>query len=455
MFHKRKTKIYFAPHQDDELLSMGVDVCASVLAGDDVHVVLCSDGSKSGVRRTLCNGKTCAKHEGKHTFELSTPEFIQARDREFTDSCLALGVPRENIHIHEKREVDGSFVTKNGEAIIRHYLEKLGKDALVCTISPSNGAAQHRDHKALGKAADNLVMSGVISAARFFVEPYHYHQIAENPRAIPVLPEIQKASPKVAQRIRNAIAAYSLWNPTEGRYAVGYHSVTTEFDDFLKEMTARSFVKYSPKHMSRLRRLEQQHQKWRKFHAQKQLYYSMDRCEAPDLKNLRVFSAQSQEWDAYRDFCAGHGIKPGDREKQRFADGSSFWCLLNEDDTVLSTGWLAYRQRFYIGETDYGFDMSSSDSAILFDFNTKPEHRGKGYYGLLLRAMMSRAEGPRRYVIYTSPDNVASARGIVKAGFRFDGTLSAEGNTMKPYLLKAGFTSVYRKNRLWGLRVTK
>jgi hypothetical protein len=29
---------------------------------------------------------------------------------------------------------------------------------------------------------------------------------------------------------RDALAAYKVWNPSEGRYAVGYHSVRTLFD---------------------------------------------------------------------------------------------------------------------------------------------------------------------------------------------------------------------------------
>ena len=59
--------IYFAPHQDDELLSMGVDICNSIKKGKDVHVVLCTDGSSSGVKNILKNGKTCKKHSGVRT----------------------------------------------------------------------------------------------------------------------------------------------------------------------------------------------------------------------------------------------------------------------------------------------------------------------------------------------------------------------------------------------------
>lgn len=204
MFLKRKTMLYFCPHQDDELLSMGIDIRSSILKKHDVHVVLCTDGSKSIVRKTLNNGKLCSKHEGSHTYNLSVEEFIRARDQEFMGSCTALGVKPANIHIPENRDIDGSLSVKNAEDIIKHFLSVYGEDAIVCTISPTNGPAQHRDHKALGKAADNLLNRGILKEVRFFVEPYHFAQIAENPRLIPVDPTIRKASPRIQDAIKKA-----------------------------------------------------------------------------------------------------------------------------------------------------------------------------------------------------------------------------------------------------------
>lgn len=453
MFLKRKTMLYFCPHQDDELLSMGIDICSSILKKHDVHVVLCTDGSKSIVRKTLNNGKLCSKHEGSHTYNLSVEEFIRARDQEFMGSCTALGVKPANIHIPENRDIDGSLSVKNAEDIIKHFLSVYGEDAIVCTISPTNGPAQHRDHKALGKAADNLLNRGILKEVRFFVEPYHFAQIAENPRLIPVDPTIRKASPRIQDAIKKAIQSYSYWNPGEQRYAVGYHSVSTEFNDFLESMTSYSFVKRNPKTMTLFQRLSQQHKKWLKLHKQKQLYYSIADCEQPDLGALRLICIQAHETDAYRAFCAKHDVPLRDKDMQRLSDGSSFWCLTIADGTMVSSGWLAYQQHFYIGETDYGFDMHKSKAAILFDFNTKAEHRGKGYYGLLLRSIVHQAKGPERYIIYTAPDNASSSKGILKAGFQFDGVNSASDNSMKQYLRKAGFTSITRKNQLWGLRV--
>lgn len=453
MFQKRKTMLYFAPHQDDELLTMGIDICSSVLKHHDVHVILCTDGSKSNVRKRLNNGQKCPKHEGIHHYDLSIEAFIQARDREFMDSCRALGLDAAHIHIPEKRSIDGSLTVQAAENTIQKYLSLFGEDVTVCTISPNNGPAQHRDHKALGRAANNLLNRGIIQDLKFFIEPYHFGQIVENPRLIPIDPTIKKAPPQIEERIKKAIGAYSYWNPDEQRYAVGYHSVTTEFDDFLKNMESYSYMNRNVKTMRGIEKISYQHRKWLKFKKQKQLYYSIYNCEEPDLGQLRLIDIQPNQTEAYKDFCEKYNVVLREKDLQRLTDGSSFWCLVSGEGAVVTSMWLAYQQSFYIGETDFAFEMGSSKTAIFFDVNTKPEYRGNGYCGLLYRAVVYHSKAPERYIAYTAPDNKSSSRSILKAGFQFDGTLSASDNSMKPYLREAGFTKITRKNQLWGLRV--
>lgn len=451
MFRRRKTMLYFAPHQDDELLSMGIDICESIRKGYEVHVILCSDGSKSYVRGLLKNGKGCAKHDGVHCYELSVEEFIQARDREFRSSCLALGVPEENIHIPEKRAVDGSMFQKDMENLMRVVAADYGEDAVVCTLAPDNGPAQHKDHKTLGRAALNLLKTGVVRQVRLFVEPYHYDQIAENPRLIPVEPRILEASGSVKKKIQAAIGAYSLWDPSRQRYAVGYHSVTTEFDDFLKEMKCRFYEKWDPMRMSGIEKITDQNRRWRKLHKQKQLYYSVSSCDAPDLADMELVGIQANELDKYRMFCEKHSITVTEKNLQRLRDGSSYWCLVDPEGTVASDGWLAWKQTFYISEVDFGFHTGDSGTAVLYNFNTRPEFRGRGLYGILLRGIVCEFTMAERFVIYTAPDNLASDHGIRKAGFRFDGALCAEDGSLQRYYRDAGFTGIRRKCRFWGL----
>ena len=169
---QHQTVVYLAPHQDDELLSMGIDIIQSVAAGKVPHVYLFTDGSKSTVRFRICNGQACPFHEGIHQHDLTIPKFVAARDREFTDSCLALGVKPENIHILPARSIDGALSIESAEQLILSILSSHPKNVTVCTISPMVGNCQHTDHRNLGLAALNLYRKGRIRNLRLFVEPY-------------------------------------------------------------------------------------------------------------------------------------------------------------------------------------------------------------------------------------------------------------------------------------------
>lgn len=449
------TIIYFAPHQDDELLSMGVDICNSLKKGKSVHVVLCTDGSGSSVKRKLNDGKSCNKHPGEHIYDLSEQEFIQARDTEFVASCLALGVKRENIHIPESRGKDGSLELSTAQSIVRQYLKEIDKKAMVCTISRNNGAKQHRDHKTLGRAVENLTNWGEIRKRHLFIEPYHYEQVKDNARLIPIEPEVLTAVSSVKDKINNAIRAYSYWNPQEKRYAIGYHSVTNEFNDYITDTKNRFFVKISPKYMSKADQLYINHRKYLKLKKQKQLYYSMSLCDAPDLGDNVLVSVLGGQVDEYTQFCQQHNVTLTEKNLKRIQDGSSFWCIINSDKEILTRGWLAYKHDFYISETDFGFDMSQCETGLLYHFETEEKYRGQGLYGQLLKSIVSQAIGPKDFVIYTSPDNFASQKGILKVGFKSDGALKAEDKSLPRYLKSKGFTDIKRKYRLWGLSVEK
>jgi|GEM_PF-1079799 len=455
MLFGRKTILYFSPHQDDELLSMGADICNSVLRGHNVHVILCTDGSKSSVKDRLSDGKSCPRHQGKHEFALSDEEFIKTRDSEFFDSCRAMGVPKINIHITRRRGVDGELTVAQAEDIIKFYLILYGRSATVCTLSYTNGDSQHIDHKTLGRAANNLLKRGTIQDLRFFVEPYHYDQIAENARMIPVEPTFVKASAQAQERLKAAVASYSRWEPKKQRYAVGVHSVHKEFGDLLENMTSICYTKKDEQNMNAFERMSYRRKKWLKLQKQKQHYYSMSSCESPDLGELSAVSFGKGQMEEYKAFCKVHREPIREHEVQRLADGSSFWCLVNGSDEVVSTGWLTGKQKFYISETDFGFDTHNSSAALLYHFGTKEQHRGKGYYGVLLRTMVSHAAEYDRFIIYTSPDNTSSHNGILKAGFTFDGAFSASDGSLPDYLARAGFTSIRRKYRMGGLRVVE
>ena len=232
-------RLYFSPHQDDELLTMGISIRNALRGGlaNELHVVLCSDGSKSGVRSRIEDGKPCPIHGDLHRYSLSIDEFIDARDREFLGSCLALGVRPQNIHFDSERMEDGSVSVEGSERIIKKWLARF-PGATVCTVSPEVGSAQHRDHRALGAAAVALFERGEIDRLELYVEPYCEDAFEGTVK----LDEMAPSSDDDRAALRKAIGSYCEWRPEDGRYAVGYHSVTSEFDDFLARMRSRFHV---------------------------------------------------------------------------------------------------------------------------------------------------------------------------------------------------------------------
>ncbi len=223
--------LYLAPHQDDELLTMGIDICRMQRAGCRVHIALCTDGSKSNMRFRIMDGRECPYHDGVHSHELDIPQFVAARDREFAESCTALGCRKSDIHLSPLRAVDGELSAEQGEQIIEGLLASLPRRTEVRTISPHGSGKQHSDHTNLGLAAARLYEKGKIKALQFFVEPYCLEDCRkEHPE---LGPRKRLPDAETAERLKKAAAAYSTWSPEEGFYAIGYHSVADSFDEFL------------------------------------------------------------------------------------------------------------------------------------------------------------------------------------------------------------------------------
>lgn len=227
----RDITLYFAPHQDDELLSMGISVMNSI-ENSETHVILCSDGSKSNIRKVLNNKRFCKHHFSFHIYKLSVEEFVNARDMEFINSCKSLGVSDCNIHIGEDRTIDGSLSIEKAKDIMIKYLDKY-ENAKVRTITPFGCDNQHIDHKNLGYAAIELYNEGKIKDLEFYIEPYFYKEFIE------VNPDIEVMAISVdnnkEESLLNALNSYKVWKPKEGRYCVGYHSTKPYFDQLTKE----------------------------------------------------------------------------------------------------------------------------------------------------------------------------------------------------------------------------
>jgi LmbE family N-acetylglucosaminyl deacetylase len=225
--------VFYSPHQDDETLFMGQVIAHHALAGREVHVVLCTNGSTSAVLDAL-NGVDSNGWWGGWHFParegygpLTRPEFGQARSREFVAAVGQLGVFPQHIHVPAAlpdgitvaaaTELMISFAdlfARQGEPVVGHYTMWWGDP--------------NPDHAHLGQALRDLHgRQPRFADARWLVKPEQAG--AAGAAAYQPPPALR---PEVLRMTRRSTFPYRSWAPRAGMYAIGYHSVgLAYFDD--------------------------------------------------------------------------------------------------------------------------------------------------------------------------------------------------------------------------------
>lgn len=228
-----KQVFYFSPHQDDEVTNFGAAICADIEQGHEVFCVLCTDGGASCARELLAGQSVCAWHSGSHAIDLTREAFSAARDREFKASCLALGLKPENILISPLCAPDSGCSADAAQQIILDATAGFAPEQTVIkTIFPTPWQHQNPDHAAIAQAA------GALFAKRRFAGLEYYYEMILLPAPDDVALQKIVPSPEGKKRLLLAAAAYGLWEPEHGRYAVGYHSVYDEFQAYVREPCA-------------------------------------------------------------------------------------------------------------------------------------------------------------------------------------------------------------------------
>ena len=100
----------------------------------------------------------------------------------------------------------------------------------------------------------------------------------------------------------------------------------------------------------------------------------------------------------------------------RLNRGEAFWTA-QVDDRIVSYCW-ATSEPVEIGEIRC-IVQPRADEVYLYDAFTFEEHRGRNLYPAILHRSLvqSREAGLRRSLIFVMSDNIASIRGVEKAGF--------------------------------------
>ncbi|OWA37846.1 PIG-L domain-containing protein [Saccharibacillus sp. O16] len=221
--------LFFIPHQDDEALTFGAAIRNHLNVGDECHVILYTDGSASNVFRQL-NGETRSSihrkilnPEREGYAPLDPTDLVRCRNDEFLRSCLALGLPVENIHFVQQLR-DGTTTVESCESLIRDFTDRY-PGARVKTFTDLGG--NHIDHANMGRAALKLHREDKIADLRLYVEPYNLRQAKKTQRGL----EVHKEKPEInREAVVASLREYTKWNPALEQFAIGYHSVRKEID---------------------------------------------------------------------------------------------------------------------------------------------------------------------------------------------------------------------------------
>ncbi|MGG3467854.1 cell wall-binding repeat-containing protein [Neobacillus pocheonensis] len=243
--------IYFVPHQDDEILSMGIDIRNELSHGRNVQVVLMTDGENSGARDILNGGYDlessfpsltgekiwCNWHQTYHDpasehyrhDHLSFDEFANLRTDEFYRALHSLGVTNDHIHIESLHE--GSINIDHVEQLVQKYLT-MYPNADVRSLSWFDG---HPTHSLIGQTIESMQEEGLLQRyqAKFLVSVYTDRFYNEE---TPIETQVEVLNKETDLPILLAAAnEYIRFEPEKGFYGIGYHSVSDQFDAMMSE----------------------------------------------------------------------------------------------------------------------------------------------------------------------------------------------------------------------------
>jgi len=197
--------VYFSPHQDDELLSMGADISRQYRSGRQVIIVLVTNGNASIARERLCcRKKVC----------LTKEQFTAARNAEMTAGVKQLA---PHAVIRYENYQDGALTKPQAVSVIDKYM-KLYPHASFATVSWTD---EHPDHRVLAYALNEACVKKHRTSeedCRFFqdrrywlLRPVRGSFVAGNPSEFTAADEMAR------------------WNPPKGRYGIASQSVPESF----------------------------------------------------------------------------------------------------------------------------------------------------------------------------------------------------------------------------------
>ncbi|MER7833470.1 hypothetical protein [Streptomyces sp. NPDC095602] len=226
--------IVYAGHQDDELLWSWLVIVHHLLVGRRVIVVLATDGSTTTALDML-NGQRASGwwptswHRPAPGYEqyapLTTADVAASRDAEMTDSCLQLGILPEDIRLETDWRQPTLTPERARELILRYHREYPDAGHYATWWGDTDPT-----HAALGEALRGLVRDGTLTDARWLVRRTQATSAEAVAAGVVQYTAPDDVKAEALRRARAGLECYRAWAPRAGRFAVGYHSVSTEME---------------------------------------------------------------------------------------------------------------------------------------------------------------------------------------------------------------------------------
>jgi LmbE family N-acetylglucosaminyl deacetylase len=146
--------LVIAPHPDDETLGCGATMARVVRAGQEVRVVVVTDGRDS------------------HRSSTITPEELARRRRtELFDACRALGVPADGV---VWLGFEDGRVSRDAPVVARQLATIVTEFTPRYVLAPSH-VDEHPDHRALASIIRGLVTDGTVRCPVYEYPIWFFH----------------------------------------------------------------------------------------------------------------------------------------------------------------------------------------------------------------------------------------------------------------------------------------
>lgn len=244
--------LWVVPHQDDEVLSMGMAILSNAHKGNKNFILDVCDGSSSsaldilnGLEVCTCSVCPIGQLKGMHNplnenfidGYLDRTELSLARDREQESAISILKAQlykrlrypdgSANLHISDISDEIITWINNNGGDIAV-------KKGLV-NVRVTSFKDSHSDHVACAKAVSNV--EKLYSSRRLKLDiQYYLSPLIWNHNGISIY------NKSCVQTLRHALNAYKIYEPIIGRYQIGWHSTESLFQQVYNDPRSKYHV---------------------------------------------------------------------------------------------------------------------------------------------------------------------------------------------------------------------